>query len=308
MRHVCCLSIAPTGTLSMVVGTGGSGCEPSFAPYHKRKERTVTRKYRSHFIYDSCIINELKKRNIKVTKANVDSIIQSPEWVFAAWSKYPNKNIDPINKIHLISEIYKYIKSVTVYRDKSRDSILNNIQNKKHQNKAARYKATHRPKELQCDIHHITIKGECWIVLVGLLKEIPYEIFCGRQESIHLSHTIHTGKIIKHKRENYTIVFHDKTTLNIKKSFKNNSYENAITRLTSLSLRHGIDIKYVVQQLERSGGDITTFAKAISRILKKYIIEGSPISNEICPSCNNNKELIHQSGCIFCNHCGWSRC
>jgi ribonucleoside-diphosphate reductase alpha chain len=338
VRHVCCLSIAPTGTLSMVVGTGGSGCEPSFAPYHERKERSVTGEYRSHFIYDSCVLNELKRRNIEVTKENIDSMVQSPEWVFAAWNKYPNKNVTPMHKMKLMAEIYKYIdsgisvtynlpenatidnvkeiyfnawknqlKSVTVYRDKSREGILNNIQNEKQKNKVTRYDAAKRPEVLQCDIHHISVRGERWIVLVGLLEEDPYEVFCGLQESIHLTQSIHKGKIIKPKKDTYHLILNNKNTLNIKKSFKNDGSESAMTRLVSLNLRHGVDIKYVVQQLERSEGDMTTFAKAISRVLKKYISEESRINEENCPTCHSD-ELIQQSGCIICNHCGWSRC
>ena len=338
IRHVCCLSIAPTGTLSMVVGTGGTGCEPSFAPYLERKERSVTGEYRSHFIYDSCVLNELKRRNLKVTKENIDSMIQSSEWVFAAWNKNPNKNVTPLHKMQLMAEIYKYIdsgisvtynlpenttiedikniyfnawknqlKSVTVYRDKSRDGILSNIQNENDSNNTKKNQVMIRPEELKCDIHYISVAKERWIVLIGLLDEKPYEVFCGLQDTIHFSQSIHKGKIVKPKKGIYYLVLEDKTSLNIKKSFKNDGSESAMTRLVSLNLRHRVDIKYVVQQLERSEGDMTTFAKAISRVLKKYIVDGCHIGGENCPNCHRD-DLIRQSGCIICSHCGWSRC
>ena len=80
-----------------------------------------------------------------------------------------------------------------------------------------------------------------------------------------------------------------------------------MTRLVSLNLRHHVDIRFIVQQLVKSEGDMTTFAKAISRVLKKYIEDGSKLHGENCPSCQKDS-LIHQSNCIVCNECGWSRC
>jgi ribonucleoside-diphosphate reductase alpha chain len=75
LRHVCCLSIAPTGTLSFVVSAGGSGVEPFFLPYMIRKERATTGDYVEHYIYDNCVINECKRRGIELTKENVDEMI-----------------------------------------------------------------------------------------------------------------------------------------------------------------------------------------------------------------------------------------
>ncbi len=342
MRHVCCLSIAPTGTLSMVVGAGGSGCEPSFAPYLERRERAVNGEYRSHFIFDNCILNELKRKNIPVTKENVDNLIQAEEWVFAAWDKKPDKNIHPLDKIKFLSEVYKYIdsgisvtynlpqtatvddvkviylnawkynlKSVTVYRDKSREGVLNNLSNESAQIKPSKYESFKRPPELNCDIHYIKVAGENWIVLIGLFENKPYEVFCGVYRKKFIPQNIKSGKIIKSKRSGYFLEYLSEENkikkINIKESFKNDGCENAMTRLVSLNLRHGVDIQFVEQQLHKSEGDLTTFAKTICRVLKKYIPDGSKLNGENCPNCQNNS-LIHQAGCITCSHCGWSKC
>ncbi|WP_158996484.1 TSCPD domain-containing protein [Pigmentibacter ruber] len=341
MRHVCCLSIAPTGTLSMVVSAGGSGCEPAFAPYHERKERVLTGEYRSHFIFDNCVLNELKRKNIPVTKENIDELIKTDEWVFAAWDKLPEKNINSLDKIKLLAEIYKYIdsgisvtynlpntatiedvkniyfnawennlKSVTVYRDKSREGVLNNIELSTNIKKS-KFATFKRPELLDCDIHYIKVAAQNWIVLIGKFDNVPYEVFCGIYKKKIISQDHQVGKILKNKKGIYFLNIIDENKklqkINIKENFENNGCENAITRLVSLNLRHGIDIKFIEQQLQKSEGDLTTFAKAICRVLKKYIPEGSKLVSESCPNCQKDS-LIHQAGCITCNSCGWSRC
>ena len=45
-----------------------------------------------------------------------------------------------------------------------------------------------------------------------------------------------------------------------------------MTRLVSLNLRHGVDIQFVEQQLHKSEGDLTTFAKTICRVLKNIFL------------------------------------
>ncbi|MBX9838716.1 hypothetical protein [Silvanigrella sp.] len=341
MRHVCCLSVAPTGTLSMVVGTGGNGCEPSFSPYYERKERAVTGEYRTHVIYDNCVLNELKRKKLKVTKKNIDEMIQSEEWVFAAWNKNPKKNIHPIDKIKLMSELYKYIdsgisvtynlsefatiedileiyyksweyklKSVTVYRDKSREGVLNHITDKSNNKNLSKLVSFKRPQEVICDIHQTNVSGQKWIVLIGLIEDIPYEVFCGLSHKNFNPSIYPKGKIFKNEKGNYFLILKNKAKevkLDIKKSFKNDGSESAMTRLVSLNLRHRVDIKFIVQQLVKAEGDMTTFAKAISRVLKKYIEDGSKLVGENCPNCQKDS-LIHQSNCIVCNECGWSRC
>jgi len=337
LRHVCCLSIAPTGTLSYVVGAGGSGVEPLFAPYFERKERATTGEYVTHYVFDNCVINECKRRGIELTKENVDKMVTGKEWVFAG-------NLNPLTKIDLMGTIGKYIdsgisvtynlpktatiqdikeiyfkawqaglKSVTVYRDGSREGILSvtpatgTIKNMKIQ----KNDAPKRPAELPCDIHHLTVRGEKWIVLTGLMENDPYELFCGKQETVKLPQKFKLGKIAKTKRGHYELIVavdeEDEMRLDIKRTFKNEASESALTRMISVSLRHGVDIKYVVQQLEKVEDDIMSFAKATSRVLKKYIADGTVITGEACPNCTSTS-LVRQSGCVTCTGCGFSKC
>ena len=81
----------------------------------------------------------------------------------------------------------------------------------------------------------------------------------------------------------------------------------AVARLVSTSLRHGADTQFIVHQLEKIKGDMNGFAKAIARVLKKYIRDGTTVSGENCPSCKSSS-LVRQEGCVTCKSCGWSKC
>jgi ribonucleoside-diphosphate reductase alpha chain len=83
--------------------------------------------------------------------------------------------------------------------------------------------------------------------------------------------------------------------------------EEALTRMTSTALRHGADIGFVVHQLEKVEGDMSSFSKSISRSLKKYIENGVRVFGETCVNCGNI-ELHRSEGCVTCKNCGWSKC
>ena len=83
-------------------------------------------------------------------------------------------------------------------------------------------------------------------------------------------------------------------------------HEDALTRMISTSLRHGADVQFIVQQLEKNHGGMQSFSKAIARALKKYIPDGTK-EEGYCPKCNNTN-LIRQEGCKLCSSCGWTAC
>ena len=83
------------------------------------------------------------------------------------------------------------------------------------------------------------------------------------------------------------------------------SEEETITRLISTSLRHGADIKFITQQLDKTSGSLVNFEKAISRVLKTYI--GKTVTQEDCPNCG--EKLIQEGGCVLCKNCGeYNKC
>ena len=75
--------------------------------------------------------------------------------------------------------------------------------------------------------------------------------------------------------------------------------------MISCALRHGSDITFICDQLEKTEGDLTSFSKVIARVLKKHIKDTS-VSSESCPECG--AKLIYQNGCKSCLQCGYSAC
>jgi ribonucleoside-diphosphate reductase alpha chain len=104
----------------------------------------------------------------------------------------------------------------------------------------------------------------------------------------------------------------------------------AISRLTSLALRSGIDIDSIVKHLRgircpsiawEQGHAILSCADAIASVLTKYIREETTSNPEThqyentelikswagqCPDCGGS--LIYQEGCNICLNCGFTKC
>jgi len=167
-----------------------------------------------------------------------------------------------------------------------------------------------RPECLTCDINITSVKGNKWVVLVGLLNEQPYEIFVGLSENLSLPSKYKRGKLCKNGNGVYNLHVdvggEDLIVKNVVKMFDNPNDAWA-TRMISMSLRHGVPIKFVVEQLSKDGG-MGDINKAISRILKKYIFNGTKVSSKIkCEACGSN-ELVFIDGCVSCKKCLWSKC
>lgn len=174
--------------------------------------------------------------------------------------------------------------------------------------------APKRPLELRCDIHRATIKGEDWTILIGLVHERPYEVIGGLSSNIEIPHKYRAGTLIKNPRKTvnsrYDLKFgeHDGEIL-IKDvvSVFDNPNNGTITRLLSMSLRHGIPLQYVVEQLQKDKySDMFSFSKVVSRVLKKYIVDGVNGGGK-CTECKS-PNLVYLGGCPVCQDCGYSKC
>lgn len=205
-------------------------------------------------------------------------------------------------KEEVISDIYMYayekgLKGITCYRDGSKGNVLSH---EAFNSNTFEYKdAVKRPRELDADVHNITIKGIAYKVIVGLLNNKPYEIFLDESEN-----KIHGRGIVFKKSKGKYFFKKDDITTDITSAMSDE--QSAITRLTSISLRHGSDIKFIVEQLLKCDGDIFSFTKSLARVLKKYIPEGVK-STVSCQDCNSIN-VIFQEGCQTCQDCGSSKC
>jgi len=97
----------------------------------------------------------------------------------------------------------------------------------------------------------------------------------------------------------------------------------AIGRLVSLSLRYGIPVRAVVEQLKGIGGEHPVFQKkgmllsipdAIGAVLEKVYLkkenekveEQTDLVTPTCPDCGNY--LVFQEGCFNCPSCSFTKC
>ena len=59
-----------------------------------------------------------------------------------------------------------------------------------------------------------------------------------------------------------------------------NPNHTAFTRTISLSLRHGVPVQFIVEQLMKDReADLFSFSRVLARCLKKYIADGTKASN-----------------------------
>ena len=193
----------------------------------------------------------------------------------------------------------KGLKGITVYVDGSRFGVLVTEKPNISTTDFNYVDAVKRPKELDAEAHITKVSGKPHYVIVGLMNDKPYEVFIETEDVIPQG----KGKLTKLGRGRY--------------KFTQNGYERiitasmsdeqaAITRLVSAMLRHRGDIKFIVEQLNKTDGDLFSFTKGVARILKKYIPDGIK-STVSCQDCGSD-DVIFEEGCNKCRSCGSSKC
>ena len=197
--------------------------------------------------------------------------------------------------IHSLLEIIRVTKW---YRDGSRSGVLVSTETNANRDTFEYVDAIKRPKVLEAEVHMTKVGGVPHYVIVGLLNNKPYEIFIENKEL-----PIGKGILIKQSKGNYKFVKEGYEKI---VTSEMSDEQAAITRLTSTSLRHGTDIKFLVEQLNKCDGDLFSFTKGLARTLKKYIPDGvkSTVSCQDCGSTN----VIFEEGCSSCKNCGSSKC
>jgi ribonucleoside-diphosphate reductase alpha chain len=163
--------------------------------------------------------------------------------------------------------------------------------------------APKRKKELEADLYQVKVRGKKYLMAVGLQDGAPYEMFGGVIPDTISIKIPQKGKMIKVKNGHYKL---DLGTNGLIEDFGSlfTGEEQILFRMVSISLRHGIPIKFLVDQLSKAAEDVVDIASATSRVLKKYIINGEKSGGK-CPTCGK-QELIYVDGCVSCA-CGWSK-
>lgn len=213
----------------------------------------------------------------------------------------------------IVSEIYlrswkEGLKGITVYRDGSRSGVLVTGQ----EDEFVYHDAPKRPRTLDADVYKVTTLGEHFTVIVGLYDGKPYEVFVeeGHNKDFFFADKGNNSVTKKSKGRYILSATRGNEELEVELALTISDEEAALTRMISTALRHGANIKFVVEQLNKADGTIVSFSKAIARTLKKYIPDGTKSTvlcqNEDCTGTRDN--VIFEEGCYKCLDCGSSKC
>jgi len=330
-RNASRTTIAPTGSLSIIANCS-SGIEPLFALSYVRhilegEEFIEVNPYfeeaaKKGGFYSPELMKQLaegkKLKDIEEVPEDIKRLFVTahditPEWhvkMQAAFQKFTDSAVSKtVNFPHEatpddVAEVYMLayqedLKGITIYRDRSRDSQVLTIGEvaKKAEGKLAPRK---RPK-----------------VTTGVTERV--NTGCGY---IYVTVNFDSRGISE--------VF---STLGKAGGCAAAQLE-AISRLTSLALRSGIDIDSIVKQLRgircpsiawEHGHAVLSCSDAIASVLEKYIREKAETNQKAtnlnttsqnpemvkswagqCPDCGG--PLIYQEGCNICLACGFTKC
>ena len=351
-RNIALLTTAPGGSISAEAQVT-SGMEPTiFIKYTRRKKiNSEDEKARVDFIdpvgdkwTEFDVYHHGLLRWMEATGKTHDDIEESPYWGATAneinwvnkvkiqsraqyWVDHAISNTTNLPEdvsVDVVRNVYEAAwksgcKGVTVYREGSRTGVIIQKSDKKASSSLFEVNnAPKRPLEIPCDIHQVTIKGEEWTVLVGLMEGKPYELMGGLSKFVEIPKKQKTGILIKKERKTMASIYdlsigEDEDAFKIKNvvsAFENPNH-SAFTRILSLSLRHGAPIHYIVEQLQKGDKDMDlfSFSKVIGRTLKKYITDGTkPGGPTDCQECGATDSLRYTEGCSVCLSCGSGQC
>lgn len=343
-RNISWSTVAPTGTVSIMAGTS-SGIEPVFMPFYQRKRKCMSESDRVDYVDkvgEKYTLFTVVHPNLKRWAIETMNYSESEvnEWSLGVWKEVWKESpyygstapeIDWRQRVKLQGVVQRYIthsisstvnlaketteeeiadiyieawkqglKGITIYRDGCREGVLTQVEKPKT---IEGRQAPKRPKELEADYYQVKVKKEQFIVLVGLLEGKPYEVFAFRPLN-PVNIPSHKGTITKVSKMHYSF---DSEHINISnlELANTNIEENAATLYSSMLLRHGVDINYIIKTARKVNDNISSFSSAMCRILAKYIPNGE-VKGETCPDCGGT--LVREGGCIHCKDCGYSKC
>jgi len=331
IRNSTVLTVPPVGTGSIVAQTS-SGIEPIFCTSYRRRVKnhdgeTFTEYKVYHPLIKKLFGGDEKLPEHVVTAHQIDPYFRVK--MQGVIQKYVDSSISStVNlaediSVETVADIYMTaykagLKGITVYREGSREGILQTEEYVKKQQSGKTPKAEEKGS-----------KGP---------RHRP-------QTTFGITERIKTGEGYL-----YVTINEDETGLceiftTIGKAGGNAAAQSeAISRLISLALRSGIEPREVVKQLkgisgptpvwDGHGGQILSTPDAIGKVLERYIENreqiqearkqrpafpkppqpadtkksdpAAPRTTGTCPECGSTVE--HVSGCVVCYNCGWSKC
>ena len=285
-RNIACLTIAPTGTTSLMTQTT-SGIEPVFMPVYKRRRKVNPNDpevhidfvdetgdaFEEYIVYHHKFLTWMEINGYdtkkKYTQEEIDALVaKSPyykatandvDWLMKVKMQGAIQDEELVNRLYV--EAWRSgCKGCTIYREGSRSGVMIAMKNEKKPEEIPCKRpevVEKRPQVLECDVVRFQNNKEKWVAFVGLLNGYPYEIFTGIQdddEGIMLPKSVMKGRIIKNVDEEgnkrYDFQFENKkgykTTVEGLSEKFNKEYWN-YAKLISGVLRYRMPLDHVIK-------------------------------------------------------------
>lgn len=336
LRNSQLLTIAPTGTISTMLGISG-GIEPVYANYYERKTESLHGTDVYYKVYTKIVQDYMDSHGIKDDKELPDYFVTAMTLDYeqridmqAAWQQHIDASISSTVNVpnsftveeteSLYLKAYeKGLKGITIYRDGcARSGILSLGEEK--------------PKPVTAG--EGLGRGEILLVTDDVVgKKRKLITGCGSLHCIALFDP-HTGALLE-------------TYLSKGSTGGCNNFMVGLSRMISISARGGIDIETIVDQLNSSGSCPSYTARRVTRkdtskgaccpmavgnaLMEMYeemqaelaakkahgcdqgskapkpkAVKAETNGKVYCPECG--EPLVFEEGCNICKSCGWSKC
>jgi len=337
MRNATVITIAPTGSISLIAGCNSGGEPPYGLAYNRHTRLGETAKdnvlWEVNALFQEATTTEgLDEETVRaiIKRGKIVDGDKVPEWMKSVFATAPQ--IPAVGHLLMQAALQKYtdnavsktinfphqttweeirdaylmaynlgLKGLTVYRDGSRDQVL---------------VAGEGKKEEVSEVHSRRPRPRSMLTQ-GTTEKI--EVGCGQR--IYVT--------VNQDENGLFEVF-----INMGKSGGCiSSQSEAVGRLISLALRSGVEPQSIVQQLTgircptpawREGGPLLSCADAVGQAIKRYltkngltsipptVVEQPPMVDKLsgmcpeCPDCGTMVEFVE--GCLRCPSCGYGQC
>lgn len=342
LRNSQLLTIAPTGTLSTMLGISG-GIEPVYANSYERKTESLHGTDVYYKVYTKIVENYMKQHQIKDDKELPEYFVTAMTLDYhqridmqAVWQKHIDASISSTVNVpssftaEETENLYLYaydsgLKGITIFRDGCKRVGILNTETKENKKVTA-------GEGLK--------RGEILLVTDDVIgKKRKLMTGCGSLHCIALFDPS-TGALLE-------------TYLSKGSTGGCNNFMVGLSRMISISARGGIDIETIVDQLNSSGscpsytarrvtrkdtskgaccpmavgnalmdmyremqeelkqkqqaeGEKTDSVKTKKVIKPKAVVAEQETDKMYCPECG--EPIVFEEGCNICKNCGWSKC
>jgi len=333
MRNSQLLTIAPTGTISTMLGISG-GIEPIYANSFTRKTESLNGKDVYYKVYTSIVKQYMEEHNLADDSELPEYFVTSMDIDYkqrvnmqAVWQKHIDASISStVNvpnsfTVDDVMNLYTYayqkgLKGVTLFRDGCRRNAVLTADADKENND--------------------TMAGEG--LARGQIVRVTDDVIGKKRKLVTGCGTLHCIAMFDPKNGALLEAYLSKGSTG-----GCNQFMVGLSRMISMSARAGISIYTIVDQLN-SCGSCPSYAirsatkhdtsqgaccpMAVGNALldmykemKKDLEEGRIVEHRndkepeaednvkekvICPECG--QPLAHEGGCAVCKNCGWSKC